>query len=62
MIRNDRAPRSLAARIGLDYFAIDCGKTGDGALLIFLADNTWIRGVFDAFEAMLRTKALEGAR
>lgn len=79
MIRHDQALRSLAARIRLDYFVIDCGETGDGALLIFEADNAaaihdldlpelypyrrpQMRRVFDAFEAMLWTKALEGAR
>ena len=30
---------SLAARIGLDYFVIDCGETPEGALVIFEADN-----------------------
>jgi hypothetical protein len=32
----------MAARIGLDYVAIDCAETKDGALLIFEADNTAI--------------------
>ena len=32
--------REIAARIGLDYFTIDCAETKDGSLLIFEADNT----------------------
>lgn len=32
----------MAASIGLDYFAIDCAQTRDGALLVFEADNTAI--------------------
>ncbi|BAM88631.1 conserved hypothetical protein [Bradyrhizobium oligotrophicum S58] len=31
---------AIAARIGLDYFIIDCAETKDGALLVFEADNT----------------------
>lgn len=31
---------AIAARIGLDYFIIDCAETRDGALLVFEADNT----------------------
>ena len=34
--------REMAVRIGLDYVAIDCAETKDGALLIFEADNTAI--------------------
>jgi hypothetical protein len=30
----------MAARLGLDYFLVDCAQTKDGALLIFEADNT----------------------
>lgn len=30
--------RSIAARLDLDYFGIDCGETKDGRLLIFEAD------------------------
>ena len=32
----------MSARIGLDYFAIDCAETRDGKLLLFEADNTAI--------------------
>ncbi len=31
---------AIAARVGLDYFIIDCAETRDGALLVFEADNT----------------------
>ncbi|MGJ5178057.1 ATP-grasp domain-containing protein [Bradyrhizobium oligotrophicum] len=31
---------AIAARIGLDYFIIDCAETRDGSLLVFEADNT----------------------
>ena len=36
--RHREAFDALAARIGLDYFAIDCGETKDGRLLLFEAD------------------------
>jgi hypothetical protein len=32
----------LAARVGLDYFIVDCAETRDGRLLVFEADNTAI--------------------
>jgi hypothetical protein len=38
--RHQAALSALADRIGLEYFTIDCAETGDGALLIFEADNT----------------------
>jgi hypothetical protein len=38
--RHRSALAELAARIGLDYFIIDCAETRDGSLLIFEADNT----------------------
>lgn len=31
---------AIAARVGLDYFIIDCAETKEGALLVFEADNT----------------------
>lgn len=40
--RHETALSGIAARIGLDYFTVDCGETKDGALLIFEADNTAI--------------------
>jgi hypothetical protein len=45
---SDFAPRhrpalaAIAARIGLDYFGIDCAETADGALLVFEADIAMI--------------------
>jgi hypothetical protein len=38
--RHETALASLAERIGLDYFIIDCAETKEGSLLIFEADNT----------------------
>ena len=37
-----QAFRALHARIGLDYFAIDCAEAADGALFIFEADVAMI--------------------
>ena len=41
-VRHAAAFRGLADRIGLDYFAIDCGETRDGRLLLFEADVAMI--------------------
>ena len=41
-VRHKAAFDALAARIGLDYFAIDCGETRDGRLLLFEADVAMI--------------------
>ena len=38
--RHRTALAAMAARLGLDYFLVDCAQTKDGALLIFEADNT----------------------
>jgi glutathione synthase/RimK-type ligase-like ATP-grasp enzyme len=38
--RHKAALTSIAERIGLDYFTIDCAENEDGELLIFEADNT----------------------
>ncbi len=38
--RHRTALDNLAARVGLDYFTIDCAETRQGKLLIFEADNT----------------------
>ncbi len=40
--RHGAALTQMAARLGLDYVAIDCAETQDGALLVFEADNTAI--------------------
>jgi len=40
--RHRQAFEALAARMGLDYFAIDCGETRDGKLLLFEADVAMI--------------------
>jgi hypothetical protein len=38
--RHLSALSTMADRIGLDYFTVDCAETQDGSLLIFEADNT----------------------
>ena len=40
--RHAGALTQMAVRIGLDYFAVDCAETRNGALLVFEADNTAI--------------------
>ena len=40
--RHADALAQMASRTGLDYFAIDCAETREGALLVFEADNTAI--------------------
>ncbi|MBV9512369.1 MAG: hypothetical protein JO303_19025 [Caulobacteraceae bacterium] len=40
--RHRTAFEALQARIGLDYFGIDCGETPDGRLLVFEADVAMI--------------------
>jgi hypothetical protein len=40
----------VAARIGLDYFTVDCAETIDGSLLVFEADNTAIVHDMDPIE------------
>jgi glutathione synthase/RimK-type ligase-like ATP-grasp enzyme len=39
-VRHQRALAGVIARVGLDYFTIDCAENRDGELLIFEADNT----------------------
>ena len=41
-VRHRTAFEALHARIGLDYFAIDCAETKDGRLLLFEADVAMI--------------------
>ena len=41
-VRHRAAFAALAARIGIDYFAIDCAETKDGRLLLFEADVAMI--------------------
>ena len=40
--RHAAALKEMIARIGLDYFQVDCAETRDGRLLVFEADNTAI--------------------
>jgi len=41
-VRHATAFEAMSQRIGLDYFAIDCGETKDGQLLLFEADVAMI--------------------
>ena len=41
---------AIAARVGLDYFGIDCGETADGRLLVFEADIAMIVHAMDSVE------------
>jgi hypothetical protein len=40
--RHESALRTICERVGLDYFAIDCGETADGSLLLFEVDVAMI--------------------
>ena len=40
--RHRAALAEIAARVGLDYFAIDCAETKEGALFVFEGDNAAI--------------------
>ena len=48
--RHETALAAIAARIGLDYFTVDCAETKSGALLVFEADNTAIVHDLDPVE------------
>ncbi len=48
--RHQVALAGIAARIGLDYFTVDCAETGSGSLLVFEADNTAIVHDMDPVE------------
>ncbi len=45
--RHEGAIAALTERIGLDYFALDCGETPDGRLLIFEVDVAMIVHAMD---------------
>ena len=45
--RHARALATLAERVGLDYFGIDCGESPEGELLIFEADVAMIVHAMD---------------
>ena len=40
--RHEGALRAICERVGLDYFAVDCGETADGRLLLFEVDVAMI--------------------
>jgi glutathione synthase/RimK-type ligase-like ATP-grasp enzyme len=46
-VRHAAALQALAERVALDYFAIDCAETKDGALLLFEADVAMIVHAMD---------------
>jgi glutathione synthase/RimK-type ligase-like ATP-grasp enzyme len=46
-IRHGTALRAIAERVGLAYFAIDCGELPDGSLLLFEADVAMIVHAMD---------------
>ena len=48
--RHEIALAGIAARIGLDYFTVDCAETKSGSLLVFEADNTAIVHDMDSVE------------
>jgi hypothetical protein len=48
--RHQVALAETAARIGLDYFTVDCAETKSGSLLVFEADNTAIVHDLDPIE------------
>ena len=49
-VRHAQAFAGLHARLGLDYFAIDCAETADGRLLLFEADVSMIVHALDSQE------------
>jgi hypothetical protein len=46
-VRHEAALRAIAERVGLAYFAIDCGELSDGRLLLFEADVAMIVHAMD---------------
>jgi hypothetical protein len=46
-LRHEAALRAIAERVGLAYFAIDCGELPDGSLLLFEADVAMIVHAMD---------------
>jgi hypothetical protein len=48
--RHGAALGAIAARVGLDYFGIDCGESADGGLLVFEADIAMIVHAMDSVE------------
>jgi glutathione synthase/RimK-type ligase-like ATP-grasp enzyme len=49
-VRHAEAFAAMVARLGLDYFAIDCAETPDGGLLLFEADVSMIVHALDPVE------------
>ena len=47
-VRHAAALRAIVERVGLEYFAIDCGELPDGSLLLFEADVAMIIHAMDS--------------
>ncbi len=48
--RHRRALEAIDARVGLDYYSIDCAETGDGKLLVFELDSGAVVHAMDPVE------------
>ncbi len=48
--RHDAALRAIHERVGLDYFAIDCGETPQGELVIFEVDSSMVVHALDSVD------------
>lgn len=48
--RHGRALAAIDARVGLDYYSIDCGETADGRLLVFELDSGAVVHAMDPIE------------
>ncbi len=48
--RHSRALAAIDARVGLDYYSIDCSETPDGSLLVFELDSGAVVHAMDSIE------------
>jgi hypothetical protein len=48
--RHAQTLADIDARLGLDYFSIDCGETSDGRLLVFECDTGGVAHAMDALD------------
>ena len=49
-LKHERALKGIDAMMGLEYYAIDCAETADGALLIFEVDTAMLVHAMDPVE------------
>ncbi|MFZ4698830.1 MAG: ATP-grasp domain-containing protein [Candidatus Methylumidiphilus sp.] len=56
--RHTHAFQAIAARMGLDYLAIDCAQTRDGKLLVFEVDTAMIVHTLDSVDVFPYKKAM----